>query len=176
MKYKIDLKWLFCFISLMIITACSGDRKNIEDALNRDIIGDDFSILHTVDIVDGYITFFERNIFKDISVAIINKSKDESKTSYGGYLSQSAGEPSSHYTSAEIAGKAYSIYFGRLDERSIDKKVFVELGDQLRKEAKLFEASSGIVWFVFFDERIESSEITIIIGDEKSTLTAKKQH
>lgn len=154
MKIKVFNLFLLSILFLSI-TSCSGAK---EDTLNEKLIQDNFTILKRIEIENGYVIFFERSTYKDIGVALMSNSNNNEETSVGGYLSQNIEDANWHYSSSELEGETYSIYYGRLDEQR-DGEVFIKLGTQISKKPEIIEASSSTIWYLIFDERIEISEV-----------------
>jgi len=161
--------YLLLLTALLMATSCSGVRKEMQDALDRNIIGDDYTILHVEDVRDGHLVFLERNTFKDIAAAVIHKSKDKSKTNYGGYLRQDPESEDILYFAGTLGEQTYSVYFGSLLEPPAPhEKIRIELGKRIIRDAAVFQASRSAVWFVFFDERTEHIDINVLrdVGDD----------
>ncbi|MBU5440531.1 hypothetical protein [Paenibacillus sp. MSJ-34] len=162
---------LLLSILLIISTSCSGPAyKSIEEAISYYESSDNFAVFHTAEVTHGEIAFYERFTQQDIAVAFISMNgRTYNIYGIGGYLSQDDEAPEWHYSSREIANKAYSIYFGRLPERPAEKMSirFNKLG--VVKEASLTQASSSFVWFVVFDERTEDLDISVLFGEERVT-------
>lgn len=144
---------------LTLLVSCS---KTVIDAIDENKIQDGFSILSSVEIEDGNITFFERSTYKDIGVAFVNPSMSKEKTIIGGYLDQNNEETNWHYSSSDLDGNPYSVYYGTLD--SYPKgRIFIDLGTGDNKEATVIKASSKTVWYLILKERIEVNELEVII-------------
>jgi hypothetical protein len=154
---------LLLLTAVFIAASCIGTRKDIQDALDRNVIDDDYTILHVADVKDGHLVFLERNAFNDIMVALVHKSGDKSKTDYGGYLRQDPETQGTLYFAGTLGGNTYSVYFGNLIEPPApNEKIHIELGNHIKKEAALFQASRAAIWFVCFDEKTEHIPVSVL--------------
>lgn len=161
MFIKLTKMLLLQLLLLILLVSCS---RTTTDAIDENQIQDAFSILSIVDMKDGKIAFFERSTYKDVGVAFIDSSMSKEKTGIGGYLQQNHDLTNWHYSSSDINGKPYAVYYGTLDSPPTGK-VFINLGVGNPKEAAVLKTSSATVWYLILEERIEVNELQIEVKE-----------
>lgn len=144
---------------LLLLSACMR-APSLSEVLDRDIIKDDYTILHSIDVANGQLVFYQRQTYRDIGLAAVNNSLERSSIQYSGQLSTAAGTPNRHYFSMELEGQPYSIYFGRLDEPR-QGPVSIRFWDAENEEEALVHKASVLniegasLWYMVFDHRYE---------------------
>lgn len=159
----------FSFFALVFFTiSCSNSGyHSIEDVAHSLGVNGELKVLFSTKVNQGEIALIEREIFKDIAVIFLEKAgKKYTKGAVGGYLSQDMNDSDWHYSSGEIAGKSYSVYYGSLNEKTSGKVLVTFNTLEIEKEATITNASLSTIWFVIFDERTEDHNIRVdIFGD-----------
>lgn len=159
------IRYLLIILSFVSATSCAGSQKSIKDAIDWNMIFDEYSIIKDIDVDGGQIVFLERQTFKDIGVAFVNSSRNTAKTSVSGFLSQNENDPNWYYSFSNLDEHEYSVYFGRLDE-AFDENIYIQLENKkIKEKATLMGGSLSTLWFIVFDERVEDHQISIIYED-----------
>lgn len=158
MILKETARCLLVLVCILILTAC---ERSIDNAIDQEMIHDEYTIIHKIVVGKGDVVFFERTRNKDVGIAFIDKSRRKSKTQIGGYLGLDDDDASWHYSSADLGGEELSVYYGRLSDNPHGKNVWIHLGEE-KKRATLFESSSRTLWVVLLTERLVVNEIKVI--------------